>query len=219
MHQVIEPSRSTKARHLQQEIKELRARLAITDAVDVELWEKMMPQEQRDQMAARALLAEWGDVPRALTRMGFSVFTYRGENGNLKIVDKKELARIAERVLATPGVREIMRRDLKDLEAQREDILARLARIALYGEDDASVKAASQVAKLMGWQTTPDTVIDNRRISLYSIVGGNSPALRGGPAQEIPPDHTGFLDHEPGEPTRIDSGDPVVDAAFAEVDQ
>ncbi len=53
----------------------------------------------------------------------------------------------------TPGVQAILKRDLSRLDADREAILARQLRTALYGEDSESVRAAALLVKVCGWES------------------------------------------------------------------
>ncbi|MFZ0030620.1 MAG: hypothetical protein WAK84_01950, partial [Candidatus Cybelea sp.] len=56
------------------------------------------------------------------------------------------------RVFETPGVQEILKRDLSRLDADREAILSRQLRTALYGENAESVSAAALLIKVCGWE-------------------------------------------------------------------
>ena len=97
-------------------------------------------------LAARAWIAEWGDPGRALVRLGFPAM-------NRLPPDKVGLYKdYTARVFETPGVQAILRRDLSRLDADREAILARQLRTALYGEDAESVRAAALLAKVCGWE-------------------------------------------------------------------
>ncbi len=58
------------------------------------------------------------------------------------------------RVFATPGVQAILKRDLSRLDADREAILSRQVRTALYGEDSESVRAAALLIKVCGWDSS-----------------------------------------------------------------
>jgi hypothetical protein len=60
------------------------------------------------------------------------------------------------RVLDVPGVQAILDRDLARLDADREAILARQVRTALYGEDAESVRAAALLIKVCGWEFRGD---------------------------------------------------------------
>jgi hypothetical protein len=55
------------------------------------------------------------------------------------------------RVFGTPGVRAILKRDLAPIDKERASMLARQAKIALYGEDGDSVRAFEVLVKVCGW--------------------------------------------------------------------
>jgi len=57
----------------------------------------------------------------------------------------------AARVFDTPGVMAILKRDLSRFDPEREAIIARTCRTALYGEDGESVRAATLLFKVCGW--------------------------------------------------------------------
>jgi hypothetical protein len=131
-------------RELWRENEYLWAPLGLSKPRTIDDWE-MLPQEIRDPLAARALVAEWGEAGRALIRLGFPAV-------NRLPPDKVSLYKeYIARVFETPGVRAILERDLSRLDADREAILARQSRTALYGEDAESVRAAALVAKVCGW--------------------------------------------------------------------
>jgi len=57
----------------------------------------------------------------------------------------------AERVFNTPGVQATLKRDLARFDPDREALIARMCRTALYGEDGESVRAAALLIKVCGW--------------------------------------------------------------------
>ena len=136
-------------RERRRENEELRAALGLGGQRTIEEWEAL-PQAVRDPLAARAWIAEWGDPGRALVRLGFPAMNRLPPD---KVgVYKEHIARVFE----TPGVQAILSRDLSRLDADREAILARQLRTALYGEDAESVRAAALLAKVCGWEFRGD---------------------------------------------------------------
>lgn len=132
-------------RELRRENEELRAALDLRRHLTIEEWE-VLPQALRDPLAARAWIAEWGDPGRALIRLGFPAM-------NRLPPDKVRIYHdYAARVFETPGVQAILQRDLARLDADREAILSRQVRTALYGEDGESVRAATLLMKACGWE-------------------------------------------------------------------
>jgi hypothetical protein len=204
-------SRERRYRALKDENDDLRARMGMTPT-DLDMWEAFNPQDARDMMAAQALVAEWGDARRALMRLGIAI-----GKGKPDIVEP-----LAARIFLTPGCQAIMNRDLSDATANHEAIVKRMSRIATLGTDDTSVKATQVLAKLLGWQKTPDTVIDNRKvqITLQQLVNPGDRAVRAS-AKELPAgtvDAVDFLGHEPGPATRI-STDENMDAIIMQEEQ
>ena len=131
-------------RELRRENEELREALGLCGLRTIDDWEAL-PQALRDPLAARAFVAEWADVGRALIRLGFPAM-------NKLSPDKVHLYKdYAARVFATPGVQAILKRDLAGLDGEREAILARQCRTALYGEDAQSARAAALIAKVCKW--------------------------------------------------------------------
>ena len=63
------------------------------------------------------------------------------------------------RVFETPGVQAILLRDLSRPDAEREAILSRQMRTALYGEDAESVRAAALLIKVCGWDRGNPTAV------------------------------------------------------------
>jgi hypothetical protein len=132
-------------RELRRENQELRALIGLTKPRTIDEWESL-PQALRDPLAARAWIAEWGDPSRALIRLGFPAM-------NRLPPDKVHLyTDYVARVFKTPGVQTILKQDLARLDADREAILSRQVRTALYGEDGESVRAATLLMKVCGWE-------------------------------------------------------------------
>jgi hypothetical protein len=137
-------------RELRRENEELRDALGLRGYRTIEEWE-LLPAAIRDQLAARAFIAEWGDKGRALIRLGFPAM-------NRLPPDRVQLYHdYASRVLDTPGAQAIIKRDLARLDADREAILSRQLRTALYGEDGDSVRAAALLIKVCGWEFRADS--------------------------------------------------------------
>jgi hypothetical protein len=131
-------------RELRRENEELRDALQLRGYRTIENWEAL-PTAIRDPLAARAFIAEWGDKGRALVRLGFSAM-------NKLPPDRVHLYNdYVTRVFDTPGVHAILNRDLARLDAEREAILSRVCRAALYGEDAESVRAFAVIAKVCKW--------------------------------------------------------------------
>jgi hypothetical protein len=60
------------------------------------------------------------------------------------------------RVFETPAVQALVRRNLARLDVEREAILSKQVQVALYGEDAESVKAATLLFKVCGWEYRHD---------------------------------------------------------------
>lgn len=210
------PSRKEKIEHLERENEELRERIGLEAPRTLEDWELVGTQELRDAMAVRALIAEWNDPFRALVRLGFT--PPLRESGRVK---REEYDALIQRIFKTPGVERLLAEMTRDLEENKPELIRRQMEIAQHGDADASVRAFSQLSKIAGWQKTPDTVIDNRRVNLYTLVGGEAakPQRQDQEALPAPDDVGNFLAHEPGEAVRIvsDGGD-AIDAAFREAE-
>ncbi|MFY9719670.1 MAG: hypothetical protein WAK16_08490 [Candidatus Cybelea sp.] len=132
-------------RELRRENEELRGALGLRSSRTIDEWERL-PQGLRDPLAARALIAEWGDKGRALIRLGFPAM-------NRLPPDKvRAYNETVARVFETPGVRASLEHDLARLDVEREAILSRLCRAALYGEDGEAVRAAALIIKVCGWE-------------------------------------------------------------------
>jgi len=205
-------ARGEKLRQLENEVKELRARLALSEPVEVESWERVIPEEMRDQFAAMALMREWGSTANALARMGFDVGRGEGQ------IWGTALDALAARVFEKPGVTAILSHNFADVEASWQEILQRQRKIALYGDDDASARAAAQLAKIEG-RVKPEAG-PTVNVSLFGLFGNSKPD-----AQAITYEHAreagdplAILSHEPGPARRIDSGDEHVTAAIGSED-
>jgi hypothetical protein len=129
-------------RELRRENEDLRALLGLSKPRAIEEWEAL-PQALHDPLAARAFVAEWGDVGRALTRLGFPAMNRLPPN---KVRLYKDYA---ARVFETPGVHPILEPDLARLDADREAILSRQCRTALYAEDGQSVRAVRAAERII----------------------------------------------------------------------
>ena len=187
-------SRAIKA-ELETEITDLRRTLDNGNRYTIERWEQFLPQPTRDALAARALIHCNGDAFRAAARLGFAP------------IHKRQAEDVIARLFGTEGVKAILERDLQKPEENRQALIERQVRIALYGDDSTSVKAFQMLAKCCGWVKTPDVLVQNNRQTILALVTqknarGEEPAALD---QIIP----AFLEHEPGAPTRIDSGEYV----------
>lgn len=189
-----------KTHDLEEEVIVLREALGIASNRTIEEWLEL-PQRVRDETAARAMAAEWSNYAHAAARLGFEPFAdgWTPER-------RKKLYRT---LFQTPGCRKHLQLHNQDLEKNREPILARLQNIALLGEDAVAVRAVALIAKITGWQKTPDTAIDNRRITMMSLVSGEHDN------RDMPQEVHGtveplaLLNHEPGDPTAVIEGDYV----------
>ena len=132
-------------RELRRENEELRGPLGLRGRRTIAEWEAL-PEELRDPLAARALVAEWGDRGRALVRLGFPAMNRLPPHAVHVYHDH------VARVFGAPGVEALLKRDLGRLGVERNAILSRLYRTALYGEDSESVRAAEMLIKVYGWE-------------------------------------------------------------------
>jgi hypothetical protein len=138
---------------MRRELEDLRKRLGLTKPRTIEEWETL-PAAVRDLLAARAFIAEWGDKGRALTRLGFPAM-------NRLPPDRVHLYHDhVRRVFDAPAVQAILKRDLARLDVEREAILSRVSRMALYGDDAESVRAAALLIKVCGWEFRADSAPD-----------------------------------------------------------
>lgn len=170
-----------------------------------EEWAQTLPQAARDQFAARAILANMGNVYDAALQLGFPL-PQRGH--------KDDYYRdVIEPVFKTPGVQEILDRELKKPDEWREKLISRQVEIALYGSDKEATTAFTQLSRTCGWQKTPDIFVQNNRATILALVARNVP---GAPAQPDEPAIPQFLEHEPGAPVRIDSDSELIDAVLGE---
>jgi hypothetical protein len=130
---------------LKRENGELRAALELRGQRTIDEWEAL-PRDVRETLAARAFIAEWGDFGRALIRLGFPAMN-KLPPSQVHLY-KDYIARIFE----TPGVQEILKRDLRPLDMMVKVILQRQGEIALLHPDAAtSTRAAELIAKVCKW--------------------------------------------------------------------
>jgi hypothetical protein len=133
---------------MRRQLEELRQFHGLSDTRTIEEWEAF-PAALRDPLAARAFLAEWGNLGNALIRLGFPPM-------NKLPPDKVHLYKdYAARVFDTPGVQAILKRDLSRIDLERDAMLSRLSWIALSDEDGQSVRAIDLLAKVCGWYWHP----------------------------------------------------------------
>ncbi|MGB8966837.1 MAG: hypothetical protein WCB99_14470 [Candidatus Cybelea sp.] len=189
------------------ELEDMRHTFELERSLDIDQWEQMLPQHQRDQLAARALIDSYGDPYRAATRLGFKGW---GKYEN------KTAMPILQRIFGTPGCRELLERDLAEPEEARVAMVKRQVEIALYGPNEQSTHAFQALSRVLGWQKTPDVLVQhNRATTILALVTQKN--SRG----ELPPETiealtTGFLEHEPGAAVRIDSSSEIVDSAIGD---
>lgn len=162
----------------------------------IDEWEKTIPQHIRDGFAARALIASEGDGFRAAVRLGFD--RLRRPEGTETLL----------RIFNTPGVQEILARDLTEPEANRKALIERQVKIGLYGADTDSVRAYQMLAKTCGWIQTPDVLVQNRTQTILTLVTQKN--NKGETPENLQESTPLFLEHEPGAARRIDSGDEAV---------
>lgn len=197
--------KSAKSRfELKDENAALRATLDMPSGLSIEEWEETMPQELRDQFAARALIESQGDYIRAAGRLGFK--------GWSTVRPASSLAPLLARIFATPGCRAILERDLAEPKKIRGQLIERQVQIALYGDDQHSTRAFHELAMVCGWKRSADIIVHNQPTTVLAMVTqkdhrGDLPIAN---AEALP----GFLEHEPGAAVRIDSGNEYVHAAL-----
>lgn len=133
---------------MRQQLQELRQLHGFTATRTIEEWEQFPP-ALRDPLAARAFLAEWGNLGNALIRLGFPPM-------NKLPPDQVHLYKdYTARVFDTPGVQAILKRDLSRIDLERDAMLSRLSWIALHGEADQCLRAIDVLAKVCGWYWHP----------------------------------------------------------------
>ena len=192
------------------ELQELREQMGMK-RIPADDWCAAAPQELRDQMAARALMAEWLNEYNALVRLGI-IAKPKSREPQGEENDAPPYEEIFERIFRTEGVRAILQRDLTDVEKQKKELLARQAQIALHGDDDSATRAFTSVARVAGWNK-PDVAPASVSVSLYQMLwtrgeGGDGPraiaATVNGVALPVAED---FLSHEPGEAAAVPDDD------------
>jgi hypothetical protein len=197
-------------RLLEEENASLRAALELEDTITEETWE-LLPEHIRAEMVVRALFEEEGNIVNVAIRLGFIRRVTRVDGHIHLNVGRAERERISSYLLTTPGVSELMSRDCSDAEANRQQVIERLQQIAVTGKADAAVRASTALAKIRGWNSGPDTVIDNRRVTLVHLMGNEGKGTVTQEALEGTVDAMSFLDHEPAvEGGIIDSGDKAI---------
>jgi hypothetical protein len=167
-----------------------------------EEWEAALPQQLRDEFAARALIASTGDTYRAAIRLGFGRVTHRFPE------------ELLPKIFCTEGVRKILARDLREPEKYKAAMIQRMVQFALYGDEQNAVRAFQMLAKVCGWQKQPDVLVQHNRQTVLALVSQKD--HRGQITSDTPAELPAFLEHEPGAATRIDSGDVVAVALDVE---
>lgn len=170
-----------------------------------ETWARHAPQHLRDQMAADALFAENLDEPRALQRLGFKL---KFRENNPTYLDPS-VWETCKRVFDTPGVQEILNRDMTDAQAHRVSITAGLIQIAEHGKsEEVRVRAVQQLAKMADWNEGDKAVakagaasnVQNFLMMLAEKrTGSERTALVKPPTDDDVIDADHFLVHTPGE--------------------
>ena len=174
----------------------------MTDKVDVTEWEGFGTPHLRAEMAARALMQEWLNPKRALKLLGFD-----SEDAS----DPK----IQDRILRSDEVMEILDSVMQPPKEQKRAIVERCAYTARFGDDEASIRATAQLAKIQGW-IKPDPAA-NVTVSLVSLMNPTAPQEK--KVDQIASDDIlSILGHEPGEPVRIATGDKSVERALSEAE-
>lgn len=203
----VSKSRKARIQELESEVAEYRRLLGMSEPLDITVWETVNTQEMRDALAVRALIQEWGDPYKALRRLGFDFEVTK--NGGIGKDDRAEVRDLIKRIFETDGVKALYAKAFSDIEALKPEILNRQAQIALYGDDESSVRAASQLAKVGGWFKPDPDAQKMPIINLYALMANGQQPQVSATVQDASGTLTtaGFLDHEPGEPVRIDSGD------------
>jgi hypothetical protein len=137
-------------RELHREIEELRTLLALSKHRTIGEWEAM-PQERRDQLAAKAWISEWGDPTAAMLRLGFPALNKLPQSKVRLYSD------YVTRIFQTPGVRAILKQALTPIDEDRAAMLARQVKIALHGEDTDAVRAFQALSKVCRWASRADS--------------------------------------------------------------
>lgn len=200
------PIKRSRVRELEEQVAHLTELLGAQKTTEEE-WGAYLSQELRDQFAARALIQEWGDAPRALLRLGFDC-PKRADNRWVP-----EVWALANRIFKTPGCQEILGRNFEDLEGQQKAMFARQMQIATTGNDADSVRAATLLAKVMGLNkadqgaAVPIGAQQNIFIQLVAASGEAERHRAESFDSDAVIDATDFLTYEPGEATLIDDSD------------
>lgn len=188
---------------MQATINELQAQLGAQPRTLAD-WGSYLTQEQRDQFAARALLQEWGDITRALVRLGFRPVL--DKDGIQR--EKEEWLAIAQAVFGTEGCQAALAANTATVEENRDKMLKRLMSIAINSDDQSSVRAASSLAKIMGLNKSDDAsrLPGGNTYNIFQMMNASAPHAPGTtrvlsdvPDAEEVIDATDFLTHEPQE--------------------
>lgn len=192
------------------ECAELRERIGLATPTVYETWAKNIPQHFRDEMAVRALFAEWMDEFRALRRLGFTVRMVK--HGGIEAL-APEMWDLSKAVFGTEGVQQLLARNTATEEDERIKIVQRLKQISMHGSDDSAVRASQQLAKLCGWNKGMDSLVGpGGTVNIFQQMAsaaslGDGGMKRVGQSSTNDPDATidaaDFLSHEPGEATLV----------------
>lgn len=214
-------SKASRIKDLEAEVERLKRALTPNGPINhtLETWE-LMPIELRDRFAVEAIYQCNGNETMALIQLGFQIKS-TGKNNGQDPAHQAERNLFVERVLNTPGVQVLLRKNLEDAEEHRRAIMARQVAISLHGTPDQSIRATQNVAKLAAW-LKDEGPTQNNQINVFTLAGDGSaqrmvssviegearPALGG-------TDPMSLLAHVPGKPVRIDSGSEAIDALLA----
>lgn len=202
------PSRKERILELERENAELRTRLdAIDNGDPANTFDLIPAQQTRDALAVRALFTHHGNIRGALMQLGF----------DMREMKPEQIRGLAKQVFDTPGVVELLSKELANLEQHREALVARQVQIALTESPENATRAMALLAKLAGW-TKSEVTIDARRQSVYQLFGngnetrnGETPAIEGG-KDGTPLSLSDVLAHEPGDPIPVDVSEDLGDA-------
>jgi hypothetical protein len=217
-------SKTTRIRDLEAEVARLKRIITPEGPINrtLDTWEAL-PVELRDRFAAEAIFQNNGDAPMALSQLGFQIKGKRFAWQD-KPEDRAEMRELHERVLNTPGVQVLLRKNMEDAEEHRRAIMAGQVELALRGTPDQKIRATQNVAKLVGWLKEESTQVHNT-VNMFAISrDGEQRApttVVQSEAQVVKAlagtDPLALLAHTPGKPVRIDSGSEALDAILANV--
>lgn len=185
------------------EIERLRGILGLGEST-LQTWGAHSPQAWRDKMAASALIAEKLDELRALRRLGFKFGDEKKGTGYL--IDPQYHA-ACETVFGTPGVKEILERNLEDAEGNRVKILGRLVQTAVHGDDGDSTRAAQTLARIADWNEGDKSAAPRNVTNILQLLATAKAGASSVKEITVDPDAVvdavDFLAYEPGEASAV----------------